>query len=135
MQFPLASLKHPPDNCIPFANVELTVAESIFNTSALSPPAKVEVAPSPYMLDVDVLPTCTESSEEIAVDETKVNVPAAAVLPPIVTPSNVEVATLAYQVEVAKAPVKRLAESVVNAPVDAVDSPMLVPSQVEVAIE
>ncbi len=45
---------------------------------------------------------------------------------------NVEVAILPYQVEVAREPVKRLAESEVKAPVPGVEAPIVTPLKVDV---
>ena len=44
IQEPVVSLKHPPDSCIPLANVDVAVDEVMFNTPALRPLSNEEVA-------------------------------------------------------------------------------------------
>ena len=62
-----------------------------------------------------------------------VNLPVEAVEAPMDIPSKVEVENAPYQVEVAKEPVKRLAERVVKLPVEGVEAPMDIPFNVVVA--
>ncbi len=64
-----------------------------------------------------------------------VKYPAALVEPPIVTPFKVVVVIDPYQVDVAREPVKRLAERLVNVPAAAVLPPMVTPFKVVVEME